>query len=221
VNASGLRALMHRLGGNPFEVAPTVGGSFHDIQLPAIWYPAGMPSPKAFNGLNYSAIGAGEDLLTAVPHIMGRRSGTITKVAQHHGSSAGKIWVAIYRSSSSTFLPTTRVFSVELAASIFQDAVAYTLPTPLTAGQGEILWFATVMNAQAAAGGILNYNSDCLLPIFGTDYDAADSATPPKTFQVGYREAFAYAQPPATWAATGMLASGVGVAMPMFQWAAT
>lgn len=220
MNAPGVRAQMHRAGGNPFtELA--VGGNYPDVMLGSIWYPAGVWNAKSFNGLNYSASAGQENFLVAVPHFFPRRAGTITKVAAHHASATGRLFGAIYRADATTYLPTTRVLSVELVSTGFHTAITSTLATPLITSPGEILWFATVINANAASGGLLNYGAESLYPVFGTNYDAADSAGPPKTFQMGYREAYAYAALPASFAATGKLLSGAFCPALMFQWAAT
>lgn len=169
---------------------------------PTTYYPAGIVDCTD-GGLAYGATNLGAAFLYAVPHYFSV-SGTITELTQYMQGAGGtqKVWQAIYRSNAARTAPGARVFDAETSLVNFVHA-KYANACSIAVTAGEIMWFATITLALSIA--ILGALNTRLWPILGTNFDGTGVGNPLRAFQVGYRVAQTYGQPPATWTGTTKL----------------
>lgn len=185
--------------------AASSGGSsgaaaFNAVYLAGVWYAPGQPLLGAFPGgingaLSYSSPTA--NILWAFPHFFGV-AGTITDLASYmngNGGPTNSAWFAMYRSNAAKTAPVARAFSVQHSVANFVNTKTETNAVGLTVDAGELLWFAAVTSGPQCLGvGPMN-----MFPMLGTNFDGTGGAAPLRAFQVGYRTAFAFAQPPDPW----------------------
>jgi hypothetical protein len=182
---------------------------FNSIYLAGQWYAPGQPLlgnfPGGVNGsLSYSSPTA--NILWGIPHTFGV-AGTITDLASYMNGNGGpttSAWFALYRSNAAKTAPVARGFSIQHIVANFVNTKTEANAIGFAVDAGETIWFAAVTSGpQCLSVGPMN-----LFPILGTNFDGTGGAAPLRAFQVGYRTAFAFAQPPDPWPnATKLLAT--------------
>lgn len=200
---------------------------FNNVFVPGVWYAPGQPvqgnapSGGSIGQLAYSSPTG--NILWAIPHYFGV-AGTITDLASYmagNGGGSNTAWFALYRANSTNTAPAARAFSVQHTVPNFAHTKTETNGVGVAVAAGEQIWFVSV-TAQPQCLGILPVN---LFPMLGTNFDGTGGAAPLRSYAMGYRVAFAFAQPPDPWAgATKWLSTddqgggAIGAAIALFKY---
>jgi hypothetical protein len=220
------KPLLRKVGAAATSSSSGSTAGFNSIYLAGSWYAPGQPaignSPTGgtTGALAYSTPTA--NILWAIPHTFGV-SGTLTDLASYmngNGGGSNSAWFALYRSNAGQTAPAARAFSIQHTVANFANTKTETNAVGLAVAAGETIWFASVTSGPLCIG-TLGTN---LFPILGTNFDGSGGAAPLRSMRVGYRGAFAFAQPPDPWAiATFWLSTddssggNIGAAIPLFK----
>lgn len=176
-------------------------GWYNSVFLPGVWYPPGGLVNTDAGFLQYAAPTSA--ILWAIPQAF-PVAGTITDLATYtkgNGGASTSVWIALYRSNAARTAPGARIFSALVAVANFANTKTEQNALGIAVAAGEIIWFAAVTNGCDCLG----IHPVVLFPMLGTNFDGSGGANPLRAYQVGYRVAFAFAQPPDPWAGNTLL----------------
>lgn len=189
--------------------------------LSGAWYSPGPPYASSGGQLVYGTPTSG--ILWAIPTLFAK-AGTLTDLATYsagNGGSSTKVYVAVYRSNAAGTAPGARIFSGEATVPNFTHTKTEFNGLGIAVAANEVLWFATVTNGPQCLG----VTPASMFPCLGTNFDGTGGSSPVRALVVGYRLAFAYAQPPDPWVGTTPLLAtqdtGAGAAAPLFKFTPT